>query len=196
MRWPRPRPTCAASIALCREIGDEFREAVGHQELGRLLAYRGAWDEAERELDAALGLFEKQKGVQSQGVNWAYRALAALLRARDGPPPLPLPRRDGGGTGGGSLRPPRTGAGGRDARTRYPIERDYVRAHWLLGAALAADGDLDGADRHLTEALARCRGINMVDLEADILLGLARVRWEQALTPTAPPLSRAGEGRV
>ena len=31
-------------IALCREIGDEFREAVGHQELGRLLAYRGAWD--------------------------------------------------------------------------------------------------------------------------------------------------------
>ena len=57
------------SIALCREIGDEFREAVGHQELGRLLAYRGAWAESERELDAALRLFEKEKDVQSQGVD-------------------------------------------------------------------------------------------------------------------------------
>ena len=33
-------------IALCREIEDEFREAVGHQELGRLLAYLGAFEEA------------------------------------------------------------------------------------------------------------------------------------------------------
>ena len=52
-------------IALCREIGDEFSEAVGHQELGRLLAYRGAWAESARELDAALGLFEKEKHVRS-----------------------------------------------------------------------------------------------------------------------------------
>jgi tetratricopeptide (TPR) repeat protein len=36
------------SIALCREIEDEFREAVGHQELGRLLAYQGMLEEAEQ----------------------------------------------------------------------------------------------------------------------------------------------------
>ena len=44
-------------IELCREIEDEFDEAIGHQELGRLLAYRGAWDEAEGELAAALAMF-------------------------------------------------------------------------------------------------------------------------------------------
>ena len=38
------------SIALCREIKDEFWESVGHQELGRLLACRGAYAESEAEL--------------------------------------------------------------------------------------------------------------------------------------------------
>jgi hypothetical protein len=53
-----------------------------------------------------------------------------------------------------------------------------VRAHWLLGAAHRATGDREAADRHLAEALARCRGINAVDAEADILLDLARLRAE------------------
>ena len=57
-----------------------------------------------------------------------------------------------------------------------------MRAHWLLGAACRANGDPDAADRHLTEALTRCRGINMVDHEADILLDLARLRRDEAQT--------------
>ena len=65
---------------------------------------------------------------------------------------------------------------GKFARTRYPVERDYVDAHWLLGAAHRINGDLDEADRHLNEALTRCRSINMVDHEAYILLDLARLR--------------------
>ncbi len=90
------------SIALCREIGDEFWEAVGHQELGRLLAYRGAWAESAAELDAALGMFEKQKQIQSQGIVWAYRALRALLMARDlTPRPSPDPTSSGIERGGG-----------------------------------------------------------------------------------------------
>ena len=70
------------------------------------------------------------------------------------------------------------------------VERDVIITEWLLGAALRAAGPstsstssgrggLDEADRHLTEALARCRAINMVDQEADILLDLARVRWDE-----------------
>ena len=70
------------SIALCREIKDEFKEAIGHQELGRLLAYRGAYAESETELATALEMFEKQKHVQAQCVIWAYRALRELLRLR------------------------------------------------------------------------------------------------------------------
>ncbi|MEZ4616792.1 MAG: hypothetical protein R2867_14990 [Caldilineaceae bacterium] len=67
------------------------------------------------------------------------------------------------------------------ARTQFPYERDYVRAHWLLGAAHRINHDLPAADHHLTEALTRCRTINMVDHEANILLDLARLRWAQAL---------------
>ena len=33
------------------------------------------------------------------------------------------------------------------------------------------------ADWHLTEALTRCRGINAVSDEPDILLEMARLRW-------------------
>ena len=94
------------------------------------------------------------------------------------------------------------------------VERDVIITEWLLGAALRAAGPstvsgrggLDEADRHLTEALTRCRTTNAVDAEADILLDLARVRWGQALTPdprVKPPrspaegtLPRMGEGVV
>ncbi|MCP4694897.1 MAG: hypothetical protein GY859_43115, partial [Desulfobacterales bacterium] len=48
------------------------------------------------------------------------------------------------------------------ARTIHPVERDYVGAHWLLGAAHRVNGHPSEADRHLTEALTRCRGINLV----------------------------------
>ena len=62
------------------------------------------------------------------------------------------------------------------ARTHYPHERDYVHAHWLLGAAHRANGEHDEAERHLNESLTRCRSINAVYDEADILIDLARLR--------------------
>ncbi len=62
-------------------------------------------------------------------------------------------------------------------------ERDIIRAEWLLGWAREAlalrepdqgDHHLAAAEKHLTEALTRCRQINMVDHEADILVAWAR----------------------
>ncbi len=61
----------------------------------------------------------------------------------------------------------------------YPV-RDYIRAYWLLGAAHRANGDLTEAEKHLGEALRRCRAINMVDHEADILLEVAKLRHAQS----------------
>jgi hypothetical protein len=170
-------------IDLCREIKDEFKEAIGHQELGRLLAYRGLWAGAEQALATALTLSEKQQHVQMQGVTWTYRALRALLMAR-----LPSPsRRGAGGEVGEVLSAARRALELADetARTRYPHPRDYVRAHWLLGAAYRLNAanqpdDLAQAEQHLTEALTRCRKINSVDAEADILLDLARLRAQSA----------------
>jgi len=181
-------------IALCQEIEDGFNEAIGHRELGRLLAYRGRWAEVEEELAAALALFEKQKAVQSQCVVWAYRALRALLLARwtaiAPTPQSPI-----------SSIPDALAAARRaleladeTARTRYPHPRDCVRAHWLLGTAHRTNGDMEDADRHLNEALTRCRSINMVEMEADILLDLA---WLRAATGAREEALRlAGEALV
>jgi tetratricopeptide (TPR) repeat protein len=171
------------SIALGREIEDEFKEAVGHRELGRLLAYRGAWAEAEGELATALELFEKENSIQAQGVNWVYRSLAALLRMRMGESQaaevaLAAAER--------SLE-----LADEDARTSYPVERDYVQVHWLLGAAHRVNGNLAQSDTHLSDALTRCRTINLVEFEADILLDLARLRADQGQVAEALSLAQA-----
>ena len=83
------------SIALCQAIDDEFREAVGHQELGRLLTYRGAWAEAEAELAISTRYWEKSNDVQGLCLDESYRALRALLMAREHSPTphVPLVRR-------------------------------------------------------------------------------------------------------
>jgi len=161
------------SIELFREVGHEFGEAVGHRELGRLLACESAFEEGARELDAALASFSKLWATQSECVTWAYRAQRALLM----------------GEAEAAL------AAARQARELAEIfrpgygktERDIIRAEWLLGAghvALAV-GEvqakheaLANAEGHLTEALTGCRRINMVDHEPDILLAWAR--WHRA----------------
>jgi tetratricopeptide (TPR) repeat protein len=173
-------------IELCHEIEDEFREAVGHQELGRLLTYQGAFDESEKVHQRAIELANRLHNQQIECVVQAYSALRALLmnehtialqaarRARE------LAELDFPGIG--------------------KLERDIIQAEWLLGAALVAlalaprpgghphlpnlgdgvggEGLLARAEIHLTQALTRCRRINMVDLEPDILLAWAR--WHEA----------------
>ena len=147
-------------IALCREIEDAFWEAVGHRELGRLLAYRGAFEEAEQELETALASFSELGYPQSEGIVWAYRALQALLMD-DPDVALDAARR------------------ARELADVRGYERDIIRAEWLLGAAYRAQGEPNEAEPHLQEALLRCRRINLVELEPHILLSLARLRRGQ-----------------
>jgi tetratricopeptide (TPR) repeat protein len=155
-------------IGLCQEIGETFHESWGHQELGRLLAYQGAFDEAARGLDAALEFEVWRTNPQGVGVNWAYRALRALLM----------------GDAGATLAAVRQAY---QIATSRQNERDRIQAEWLLGAALVKSADLTGlrdlsglheAEAHLTEALACCRRTNLVELEPDILLAWAR--WHHA----------------
>ncbi len=156
------------SIDLCREIEDRFREAIGHQELGRVLVYTGDGVGAAAAMGTALEMFIAEKEIQSQGLVWAYRALSALLRgdaaAGQSAAQEALHLADMHGLG-------------------YPVERDYVRAYWLLGWAALAGGQLDTAQTHLDEALRRCRAINMVDHEPAILLAQARLARALALSP-------------
>ena len=165
---------------------NEFREATGHQDLGRLLAYRGAFDEAARELDAAQASFSKLGATQSECVVWAHRALRALLMGE---------AKDALDAAGRARE-----LADEVARTRYPVERDIIRAEWLLGAALVALASeersrqselLAEAETRLTNALTRCRRINIVELEPDILLAWAR--WHHAKGNTEQALLDAKE---
>ncbi len=164
-------------IDLCREIEQERSEAIGHQELGWLLAYRGLWVEAEQEVSTALTAFEKWHDFQSQSIAWAYRAQRKLLMARASLSPA----KQEMGLGDEVLTSAHRALELADetSRMQFPYERDYVQAHWLLGAAYRLNGDLAQAEHHLSEALTRCRNINLVEMEADILLDLARLRVDQ-----------------
>jgi tetratricopeptide (TPR) repeat protein len=152
-------------IELTQEIEDEFRKAIGYQHLGLLLTYCGLFDEAEAAHQHAIELARKLQNNQLECMVRAYSAIRAL-----------------------SVRNYATAiAEARSARALaeldFPgigkIELDIIRAEWLLGAALVMEEkDLNAAATHLTNALTRCRRINMVDYEPDILIAWAR--WYRA----------------
>jgi tetratricopeptide (TPR) repeat protein len=166
-------------ISLCREIEDRWNEARGHSEYGRLLATTGNWAEAAQELDTALEQFKAEKHIQMQGITWVYRAQAALLQ----------------GEAAAALSAAQEALRLADeyARTDYPVERDYVRVHWLLGWARLGMGELAAAQSHLDEALRRCRAINNVEHEPDILLAQARLAVVQGQVKEAHGLAEEAQ---
>lgn len=162
------------SIALCQEIEDHSRGAVGQQQLGQGLTLRGTWNEASQALTRAFEQWEKENDSQGKSVVSALCAQHALGLAR---------------LAGGDPAPHLAAAlqaaqaaldfSEESARQTYPTERDYVQAYRLLGAAQRLAGQHALAEQHLTHALSRCRRINLVELEADILIDLARLRAAQ-----------------
>jgi len=146
-------------INLSQETKDEFDEAIGHNEFGRLFAYQGRFEESEKELAKALELFTKIVGtVQHQGIVRAYKALRALLMS-DVEEAIESAKK------------------ARELADVEHFEIDIIRAEWLLGAAYLANGDLKEAEKHLNEALRRDRRINLVEIEPDILLETAKLRF-------------------
>lgn len=159
------------SIALSQEIDEFRREAIGHRELGLLLAYRGAWNESDAEFATALRMFEKPSYIRGRGLVWACRAQGELLLLRAaGSSEVCVPNS--------ILESARRALelANETALTDYEHPRDYVDAHWLLGAAHRVAGQTDEAECHLHKALERSRRINDVEHEADILIDLARLR--------------------
>jgi hypothetical protein len=74
------------------------------------------------------------------------------------------------------------------AKARMPDSRDFVQVRWLLGASFVALAETEtgetaarllvDAEAQLGRALERCRRIDLVELEPDILLSQAR--WHRA----------------
>jgi tetratricopeptide (TPR) repeat protein len=147
------------SIKILRKSGDEYPESWSQEELGRLLALEGRHSESIEPLLRAFQLKDKHYPSRNTIV-WSYRALRALLT----------------GEAGAALEAARRA---RELADVECLERDIIRAEWLLGAAHRARGELAQAEPRLAEALRRCRRINMVDHEPKILLELARLRHAQ-----------------
>jgi tetratricopeptide (TPR) repeat protein len=163
------------SITLSQEIKDEFSEGIGHQELGRLLAYKGKFEESEKELTIALSIQERIEHKQIEGISWLYRAVRALLTC-DLEEALKSAKK------------------ARELADVKKVETDIIRAEWLLGAGYLAKGDLREAEKHLDEALVRDRRINIVDSEPDILLELAKLRFRQGHKEEALKLAEEALG--
>jgi tetratricopeptide (TPR) repeat protein len=148
------------SIGICQEMNDEYQESVGHQELGHLLACCGKFEESEQELVRSTQHWLAIDDKQWLGVDYSYRVLRALLMSE--------PRH--------ALRHAQKA---RELADAEHYERDIVLTEWLLGAAHLANGNSKEAESHLNEALLRDRRINLVELEASILLELAKLRHVQ-----------------
>ncbi|MBI5934003.1 MAG: hypothetical protein HY867_09870 [Chloroflexi bacterium] len=166
-------------IDLSLEIADEFREAVGHHELARILSYCGKWQDAEQEQDHALPIFKKLSAIQAEGNVWSYRALRFLLMARE--EAILDTRKSNIEYRISAIECAQRALefADEDARTDAPTPRDYVDAYRFLGAANRMNNDLTLAEENLSKALDLCRQINSVDAEADILLDVARLRYAQ-----------------
>lgn len=183
-------------LALCREIRSELDEAICHQDLGRVFGYRGQWPQAETEIEAAKKLHKAIHPSQHKVWAWWIDARCIQLRLRS---------RLANGNLSSSIADSNSSLGefrlaiskAHDAlkiadewnRGNYPIERHYVRAYWLLGSAHRMAGELGEAERHLHEALERCRRINDVMDEADILIDLARLRHATGVLDEAERLA-------
>jgi tetratricopeptide (TPR) repeat protein/DNA-binding XRE family transcriptional regulator len=152
-------------IATCKEIADAFDEAKAHQYVALLRSYQGLFEEASQHLQHALSLFKGIDAVAQEGAVWAYQSLCSLLAGKN----------------------PDAFVAAKLARELAEVrhyERDIIRAEWLLGRTctrLASIHDERAADHlqqaewHLREALKRCRQIDMVDYEADLLLSWAHL---------------------
>lgn len=144
-------------ISITRQIGDRLKEIIGRQDLGLLLAYQGRFEESRQQLDITREWLSERAEKRDEGVTWAHYTMLQLLQAKDA---LEYAQRT------------------LDLADIEHRERDLIRAEWLLGRAYMVAGDLIQADIHLTEALARCRRIDLTEFEPDILLALSY--WHRA----------------
>ena len=147
-------------LEISREIMDESRVAIGHQELGRLLAYRGEFLESEKELAKSTGYWKETDEKQYIRLDEAYHSLRSLLMSNDD-------------------KALKFAIKARELAKINYTEKSIIRAEYLLGASYLMKGNLVEAEKHLTEALTRDRKINLVELEPDILLEFAKLRFKQ-----------------
>ena len=147
-------------IELCNKAKDNLQEASGHLEFSHLMVHMGLYGRAVEELNIAHKL-----GID-EWLFYAYQTFKILL--------MPNPKLNALNAGLKTAR--NSFRYGNNHRFEYP----KIYSEWLLGAMLVSFASnketktqnewLVEAENHLNVALKRCKQVNLVELEANILL--------------------------
>jgi tetratricopeptide (TPR) repeat protein len=154
------------SIECSKQVGRLRIEATSRADLGRLLAYEGSFYEAEQQIEVAIQARTKSGHATSQMLSQIHRAQLALL--------MGIPRA---ALHCAELAYEQAEQAALSEHVVQPA-RNLVWVYWLLGVAHVELQRMEEAERFLAQALTRCRQINLVELEPDILLGWAR--WHRS----------------
>jgi len=152
-------------VRIVNEFGMESEYGDSYRELGRTHLYLGAFEEFETELARAIELFEKKSYSQGIGISCAYRAFRSLLMNKP--------------SEGVKWAEKALEFAEKDAAETYPFPRDFIQARWLLGTAHTALKEPKKAESHFDFAITECQKINLVEMEANILLSFAKLRHFQ-----------------
>lgn len=144
-----------------------------HHIYGKVASCQGLYEEAECEFLSVFSQYEKQGDVQGQLIIRCEQASVAFFK----------------GDNSRSLEIATAALESSESETiaRDLYKRDRVHVEWLVGRSKTALSDekqtrkvelLNEAEQHLTAALNRCREINLIEFEPDILLAWAR--WHRA----------------
>jgi tetratricopeptide (TPR) repeat protein len=164
-RFKEASETLGQKINLCLSINDQFHEMGGRQDYGLMLAYQGNFTDSDNQLEKTRDWLSRQGKQRQEGVTWAFCTISQLLQ----------------GNVQVALESAMKMLHLANVENR---ERDVIRAKFLMGKvqiALLGEGKnpqsdlLAETETHLTGALTRCRRINLVELEPDILLAWARL---------------------
>jgi tetratricopeptide (TPR) repeat protein len=166
-------------IDLYNSVNDVVHKAIGHRELGYILALCGKWDQSVKELSQSeqlLGKNPENNVFLHEYVNLLIvQAMVQLL----------LIRSNRGITSSYT-----------DQALSYAIkaetllkdctenmayyERDFIRVNWILGCVEVANHQTKEATVHLEKALAHCKAIGILEVESQIILELARLYYDKS----------------
>lgn len=152
--------TTRRALVITREQADRFGEAYILSFLGFTLAARGLANESGSALQRALRIDATQSRNQAEGADNFYLAQSALWL----------------GEFAGALS---FANRAWELAHVHSLERDFIRAAQVQGAAALGLNDLATSDERLHHALTRARMVNLVEDELPALVALAELRRRQ-----------------
>ena len=163
------------SIEIAKKINNERNEHIARQELGRTLLFLGLFKQSRKQLIKSQNWDESNQDIQGQIIDCTYHSIYYLLINR---PQNALEYAKKGHIHVKKFK-----------MTYLSIPRDLIRILWTLGASyvnflLQSNTNnqvkyIIDAESHLNKAITECRKINLIELEAPILLELAKLRHLQ-----------------